>query len=134
MEGIEMPENVRQVLGAKCADCHSMDTHYPAYSRLAPASWLIERDVLEGRQHLDMSQWRHYSMESQIDLLAKIGSEARSGEMPKRQYLILHPQARLSPIEQQLLYDWAKGARKRIKSQIADQPDQSSANQGTRRQ
>jgi cytochrome c len=56
-----------------------MDTHYPAYSRLAPASWLIERDVLEGRQHMDMSQWRHYSLESQIDLLAKVGSEARSG-------------------------------------------------------
>ncbi|HEX3472129.1 MAG TPA: heme-binding domain-containing protein [Silvibacterium sp.] len=120
LEGSAVPEDVRHVLATKCADCHSANTYYPAYSRLAPASWLIERDVHEGRSHLDMSQWQHYSLESQVDLLTRIASEARSGQMPVKQYLILHPKARLSPQEQQLIYDWAKAERKRIRKQLAE--------------
>jgi hypothetical protein len=47
-----------------------------------------------------MSQWQRYNLETQIDLLASIASEVRSGQMPVKQYLILHPKARLSPEEQ----------------------------------
>jgi cytochrome c len=128
LDGSSVPVEVRHVLEAKCADCHSANTHWPAYSRLAPGSWLMEHDVHEGREHLDLTQWQHYSLESQVDLLAKIASEARSGQMPVKQYLILHPQARLSPQEQQLIYDWAKAERKRIKKDLASQPDKTQAN------
>jgi cytochrome c len=119
LAGSDAPANVQHVLETKCADCHSERTTWPAYSRLAPASWLIERDVIEGRSHLNLSQWQIYTAETRIDLLSRIASEARSGQMPVRQYLILHPQARLSPEEQQLIYDWAKSERKRIRRELA---------------
>ena len=119
LEGSAAPANVRQVLEAKCADCHSENTHWPAYSRVAPASWLIERDVHDGRSHLNFSQWQHYSAEDQATLLNRIAAEVRSGQMPVKRYLVLHPQARLSPGEQQLLYDWAKAERKQIRKQLA---------------
>jgi hypothetical protein len=32
-----------------------------------------------------MSQWQRYNLETQIDLLAKIATEARSGQMPVKQ-------------------------------------------------
>ena len=67
---------------------------------MAPGSWLVEHDVDDGRNHLNMSQWQRYNLETQIDLLASIASEVRSGQMPVKQYLILHPKARLSPEEQ----------------------------------
>jgi Haem-binding domain len=67
---------------------------------VAPGSWLVEHDVDDGRNHLNMSQWQRYNLETQIDLLASIASEVRSGQMPVKQYLILHPKARLSPEEQ----------------------------------
>ena len=130
LEGSAVPEEVRHVLATKCADCHSESTYFPAYTRLAPASWLIERDVREGRTYLNMSQWQHYNLESQVDLLTRIASEARSGQMPVKQYLILHPQARLSPQEQQLIYDWAKAERKRIRKQLAGAPGRSLADEG----
>jgi cytochrome c len=120
LQGSSAPEAVRQVLTSKCADCHSDSTHYPAYSRFAPVSWLLERDIQQGRQHLDLSQWQHYSIESQIDLLARIGSEVRNGQMPVRQYLLLHPQARLTPGEQQRIYDWTKVERKQLRKQSAE--------------
>jgi cytochrome c len=118
LDGSAVPDDVRHVLQTKCADCHSTNTEWPLYSRLAPGSWLVEHDVHEGRDHLNMSQWQRYNRETQIDLLTSIASEVRSGQMPVKQYLILHPKARLSPEEQQLIYDWAKAERKHIRQQI----------------
>lgn len=119
LDGSDVPANVLHVLETKCADCHSERTSWPEYSRLAPVSWFIEHDVREGREHLNMSQWQRYASEARIDLLSEIASEVRSGEMPLRQYLILHPQARLTSEEQQLIYEWARSERKHIRQQIA---------------
>lgn len=117
--GATVPAEVRQVLESKCGDCHSEKTRRPVYSHLAPVSWLVERDIHEGREHLNLSRWQQYTLESQTDLLTKIGLEARSGRMPVKQYLLIHPQARLSDQEQQLLYLWSKAERKRIQNQVA---------------
>jgi cytochrome c len=118
LDGSAVPDDVRHVLQTKCADCHSTNTEWPLYSRLAPGSWLVEHDVHDGRNHLNMSQWQRYNLETQIDLLTKIASEARSGQMPEKQYLILHPKARLSSEERQVIYDWAKAERKHVKEQL----------------
>ena len=40
-----------------CYDCHSNETRWPLYSRVAPVSWLIARDVNRGREHLNFSVW-----------------------------------------------------------------------------
>jgi len=119
LEGTTVPSKVRDVLDRKCGDCHSGNTHWPAYSRVAPASWLIERDVHDGRSHLNLSQWQHDSLEDQATLLNRIAAEVRSGQMPVKRYLVLHPHARLTPEEQQLIYDWAKAERKQIRKQLA---------------
>src|SRR5271170_5001276 len=128
LDGSAVPDEVRHVLQTKCADCHSTNTEWPLYSRLAPGSWLVEHDVHDGRNHLNMSQWQRYNLETQLDLLTSIASEVRSGQMPVRQYLILHPRARLSPEEQQLIYDWAKAERKDIRQQVEGLQDKPAAN------
>ena len=126
LSGAPVPPDVMHVLTTKCADCHSTQTHWPLYSRIAPGSWLMESDVADGRRHLNLSQWQHYSPENQMQLLSRIASEARSGEMPPRNYLLLHPNAKLSPEEQDLLYGWAKSERKRLKQGTANKQDTSS--------
>lgn len=123
LAGADIPPDVRQVLETKCVDCHSESTRWPAYSRLAPASWLMEHDVYEAREHFNMSRWEEYSRESQIDLLTRIGAEARSGQMPLRHYLLLHPGAKLSAEEQQMIYEWTRTERKRVKSTITEQKE-----------
>jgi Haem-binding domain len=40
-----------------CFDCHSNETEWPAYSHIAPASWLVQHDVDEGRAALNFSEW-----------------------------------------------------------------------------
>jgi hypothetical protein len=121
LTGAAAPPEVRQVLETKCVDCHSESTHWPVYSQFAPASWLMEHDVSEAREHFNMSRWEEYSRESQVDLLTRIGAEARSDEMPLKHYLLLHPGAKLTSKDQQMIYEWTRAERKRVKSQISEQ-------------
>ena len=43
------PPEIAALLRAACYDCHSHETKWPLYSRIAPASWLVVSDVNEGR-------------------------------------------------------------------------------------
>ncbi len=115
----KVPEEVRTVLVHKCGDCHSDNTRWPLYSRIAPTSWLVEHDVHAGREHLNLSRWEQYSIDHRIDLLAKIGSQLRQGKMPLKPYLLLHPDARLSEAERKLILDWIKVERKGLLADAA---------------
>jgi hypothetical protein len=80
-----------------CADCHSNETVWPWYSNVAPMSWLVQRDVELGRD-----EWNAADPDVEWDEGAE---ETAEGEMPPRQYTILHAGARLSADERALLAD-----------------------------
>jgi cytochrome c len=127
LEGSDVPESARTALETKCGDCHSEKTRYPLYSHLAPISWMIDRDVLEGREKLDMSRWQLYNVDDRITILSRMASEVHASLMPPRTYVLLHPHARLSSVEEELVYDWAKSERKNLKRELGNRSDQSSA-------
>ena len=97
LQDAHLPPQARAVLVNKCASCHSDETRWPAYSRLAPASWLIERDIVKARQKMNLSDWEQMSAEDQSVLKAQIITEAKHGVMPPLQYLAVHWDARLTP-------------------------------------
>ena len=47
----------REITKRACFDCHSNETVWPWYSNIAPVSWLVYRDVSDGREHLNFSEW-----------------------------------------------------------------------------
>jgi cytochrome c len=102
-----VPPEVRAVLVAKCADCHSLATRTPIYARFAPGSWLIERDIIRGRGAMTLSQWESDSIEQQEAFKAKIAHVVRKREMPPVQYLAIHWGARLSPEDIRAITEWA---------------------------
>ena len=110
------PPQVRQILQTKCGDCHSNSTRWPAYSRFAPASWLMERDVQAGRRAINFSAWSAMSSEQRVSALTRIAAELRTGEMPPRAYTLMHPGNRLTVQEQQITVAWARAERKHIKT------------------
>lgn len=83
-----------------CFDCHSNETVWPLYAKIAPVSWLIARDVDEGRSELNFSEWGRG--ETDIDELEEVINE---GEMPPWYYTVMHPEAKLSDSEKQQLID-----------------------------
>jgi cytochrome c len=103
LQGANMPAEAKAVLVTKCADCHSSETRWPLYARIAPGSWLIERDIVEARKKMDLSRWEQIPEEKRQVLTAKIFEEAKSGDMPPLQYRLLHWNAKLSTPEVQTL-------------------------------
>lgn len=81
-----------------CFDCHSNETVWPWYSNIAPISWLVQRDVEEGREKLNFSEWNRRYEEAD-----EMGEVVAEGEMPPPMFLITHPEARLTAEEKQLL-------------------------------
>ncbi len=107
MQGAEVPSEVRSILVQKCADCHSMQTRAPVYGRFAPVSWLLERDILHGRQEMNLSDWDRFSADQQQTFAAKIVHETKAHEMPLPQYLMIHWNARVNNADIRVFSDWA---------------------------
>ena len=103
-----MPPEVRALLLAKCADCHSAQSRPPLYGHFAPASWLMERDVVKARRAMDLSKWDSYSTDDQRVLMAKILHEVKQREMPPVQYLAVHWSARLTAEDVRIVTRWAE--------------------------
>jgi cytochrome c551/c552 len=98
-EPVWSSQGTRDLFYRACGDCHSNQTEWPLYSRIAPISWLVRYDVDEGREHFNVSAWGQQEKNE--------GNEAaeavREGEMPPWLYLIAHPEAKLSDAEESTL-------------------------------
>ncbi len=116
---IDAPDDVHRVLRRSCYDCHSNETDWPWYSRVAPASWLVADDVHEAREDMNFSEWPT-DPDDATDLIEEIGEQVESGAMPLDTYLWMHPEARLSEEERQLLIDWslAEGGMDRLPGEM----------------
>jgi hypothetical protein len=88
----------RELAVLACFDCHSNETVWPWYPNVAPVSWPVQRDVDQGREHLNYSEWnRRQEGEEPAETV-------RDGSMPPRSYLLTHP-ARLTDPELAALAD-----------------------------
>jgi hypothetical protein len=96
---------VAGILRRSCADCHSHETRWPWYSRISPISWMVARHVVKGRAKLNFSDWSGAS-EDQIE---EIYDSTAKHKMPMSSYLLMHPQARLSKEDRDVLMAWADG-------------------------
>ena len=99
--------DVKAVLRRACYDCHSNETVYPWYSRIAPVSWLLAQHVSEGREELNYSTWDEYNAEDQSEKIHESWETVVEGEMPPRYYTVVHRDALLSPEDRAVLQTWA---------------------------
>ena len=97
----------RELAQRACFDCHSNETTWPWYTNIAPVSWLTQRHVIEGREHLNFSDWNqsHEGHEDGDHEAEEMGETVLEGEMPIRNYLLTHPEARLTDAERAALAD-----------------------------
>jgi hypothetical protein len=114
------PPHVAALLHAACYDCHSYETKWPWYSRIAPMSWLITQDVNEGRTHLNFSDWPKET-DRAAKKLDRINEVIDYREMPPKKYTALHPDARLTEAQHQELLDWSE-TQSKIIGAVTPQP------------
>jgi hypothetical protein len=81
-----------------CYSCHSNETDWPAYSYVAPMSWLVRADVDKARDEFNFSDW-----DESGDDADKAFDVIEDGEMPLPRYTMIHRSARLTDEEAQIL-------------------------------
>jgi hypothetical protein len=97
----------RALVKEHCFQCHSNETEWPWYSKVAPASWLVSADVAEGRAQFNFSDWNRHPGE-----LEEMIEEIQSGGMPPIQYWIFHPSSRLNEGQKQELINTLQSSLK----------------------
>ena len=93
------PPVVKALLVTACYDCHSNETRLRWFDRLAPASWLVLRDVRTGREHLNFSNFGSLPAARQRGKLYEALNQIEAGAMPPTAYRWLHPQSALAPAQ-----------------------------------
>jgi hypothetical protein len=112
---LDAPPEVHAILRRACYDCHTHETKWPFWARIAPGSWLMARDVHNGRNHLNFSEWADHDDDERQTDLETCWEQVESGKMPKWFYVYpLHLDARLSDADKAVLksYFMKGGARK----------------------
>jgi Haem-binding domain len=106
---VQVPEEVRIPLKRACGDCHSNETVWPWYSRVAPISWVVVDDVNQGRRHMNLDNWEAQESPKQAnDHLMDICKEITSAGMPPFSYRIVHRKSQLKIQERSAICSWSR--------------------------
>ena len=109
---LAVPAPVSAMIQRSCMNCHSNETHYPWFTRMAPVSWMAAKDVNEGRKAMNLSRWASQNGRTPdlaIATLLAACEDLRTGRMPKLSYRVMHPEAQVSRQEVDQFCAWANG-------------------------
>lgn len=103
---VSAPPSVEGKLRRSCYDCHSNETQWPWYCRVAPVSWLAAHEVELGRKEINFSEWGSYYPITRKRKLQWMERALRLEAMPPWLYRVGHPDARLSEEDRAALLRW----------------------------
>ncbi len=103
-----VPEDVAGMLKTSCYDCHSNEPVYPWYAYVAPVSWLVSRDVREGKKELNFSEWEGLKKIKKAEYLDSMSEEIDDEDMPMPIYFLMHRDAKLTPEQRGRLIGWTE--------------------------
>ena len=106
-KNLEMKVNIEvyNILKTACYDCHSNETVWPWYSKIAPFSWVVSNHVTEGKKALNFSTWENYNQEEKDEKIKDIYRTAYAS-MPLPSYIFAHENADLTKEQRSLIRNW----------------------------
>lgn len=103
----EVPEHIKNLLQDACFNCHSNNTNYWWYNKVAPVSWMVDSHIKEGKLELNFSEWADLDIFEKITILEEICQETKRKSMPLKSYRVMHPKAKLNDEQIAVLCTWA---------------------------
>jgi hypothetical protein len=103
---VKPPAEIASLIKDGCYDCHSNETSYPWYSNIAPFSWLIKSHIIEGRDHLNFSEWGNYQAGRRGNKQDKCKEMLVKNEMPISLYKLMHSSAKFTNEQKAMLITW----------------------------
>ena len=73
LDGAQIDADTLGIVERACQNCHSERTHWPWYSHIPPASWLLHRDVAHARDRFNLSRWEGYTRSRSRLFSARLG-------------------------------------------------------------
>ena len=105
----DVPTDVANILNDACYNCHSNKTEYPWYAKVQPSAWWLANHVKKGKRGLNFSEftnrniaYQHHKFEEIIEMVGE-----KKMPLPSYTWLGLHPEAKITDGQRQILIDWA---------------------------
>ena len=92
-------------------DCHSNQTRWPWFAKVAPGSWWVIPKINAARASLNFSDWGGYPEAKQHELLKGICEQTTKGHAPLAEYQWLHREAKLGDADVRALCEWTNRLR-----------------------
>ncbi|EKR63849.1 heme-binding domain protein [Leptospira weilii str. 2006001853] len=105
---IQTSDEVKKILRKSCYDCHSDLTEWPWYSKIFPVNVYLYNHVKEGKVELNFSEWNSLSKKEKSTKGDSILETLEEKEMPPGNYILLHPSAKVTREELQVLKNWVR--------------------------
>jgi len=90
---VETSDEVKKILITSCFDCHSNHSDYPWYTKPQPIRFWMDHHVDEGKEFLNLSEFKGLPIKKQIHKLEEIANWVKSEDMPLFSYTIIHSEA-----------------------------------------
>lgn len=103
---IQAPAEVKAILKRSCYDCHSNQTDLKWFDKLAPANWLVADHIKKGKEGLNFSTWEEMAKPDQKAKLWEAVNQVIEKAMPLESYQLLHPEAKLSKEDVEVLRNY----------------------------
>lgn len=100
------PPEVKRILKTSCYDCHSNETKLLWFDEIAPAYWLVTKDVKAGRHALNFSEIGKLPSAVQKATLYEAVDQIQLGAMPLPSYTRLHRDAVVTPTQLSVLKNY----------------------------
>lgn len=97
---IELPDNVKEIVEAKCMNCHKPDARNE-----------------KAREKLQWVKVPDFNIEQQKDFIAELFEVLEEGKMPPEKMLERFPEMKLTEDETKVLLAWVEKEEKRLKGQ-----------------
>lgn len=107
---LQAPAEVKQVLRNSCYNCHSNETKLPWFDKVVPAYWVVTKDVMEARKHVNFSEIAKLPAAQQKGILFEAVNQIQLWAMPLPSYLKVHPDTKVSPEDLAVLRNYLTAA------------------------
>lgn len=108
---VKTSDEVKKIIITSCLDCHSNHSDYPWYTKPQPIRFWMDHHVDEGKEFLNLSEFKTYPLKKQKQKLEEIVNWVKSGDMPLFSYTVIHNEAALSDEQRELIISWALKAK-----------------------
>ncbi len=102
----KVPGEVSEILRRSCNDCHTGQTRYEWYHKVAPLSWGVYAHIKEGKKHLNFDKWMVYNPYQKRSIFDDLHEVLDKRNMPLISYIMFHPETRLGDKEVEILRQW----------------------------